>query len=253
LIPHIKHIMVSPHIIHKQEKEQFVKLFKQDRIERFDDRVAVLEVFLRIEHHVTVQELTAILGEHGHVLDEAFVRETLEMMCRYGFAQANRFNNGEVRYEHRHLGQHHDHLICTKCQKIVEFENQAVEQLQVQIAEAYGFHMLQHKMELYGICRDCLSGRDEVLTLDVARPGERLRIVAISSGTQAKLRLLTMGLRIGDEIEVITNIQRGQLVIASAFNRLVLGQGLAQKICVSPIRAAGEPALTRRGGKAGGD
>lgn len=240
--------MASQHIIHKKEKEQFVKLFQQDRIDRFDDRLAVLEVFLGTEHHMTAGELAALVNQRGLRFAVEFVHETLELMCRYGFAQANRFDNGEIRYEHRHLGQHHDHLICTKCQKIVEFQNEAMEQLQLKIAENYGFHMLQHKMELYGICRDCLQARERELTLDGARTGERLRVVALSGGTQAKMRLLTMGLRVGDEIEVITNIHRGQLVIASAFNRLVIGQGLARKIRVAPIGSPSEPALAGKVG-----
>ena len=227
--------------IHKREKEQFIKLFKGDRIDRFEDRLAVLEVFLNIEKHVTAQELTQAVHTAGHHLEEAFVQETIEMMCHYGFAQASRFDNGQVRFEHRHLGQHHDHLVCTKCRKIIEFENDAIENLQEQIASTYGFHMLQHKMELYGICRECLARREDLLSLDAARPGERLKVVAFRGGGRLKMRLLTMGLRIGDEIEVITNINRGQVVIASDFNRLVLGQGLASKIMVSALTREERP------------
>jgi Fur family transcriptional regulator, ferric uptake regulator len=227
--------------IHRQEQEQFIKLFEKDRIDRFADRLAILEVFLKIEKHVTLSELGAQVRLTGHRFSDDFVQETIELMCRYGFAQANQFDNGVVRYEHRHLGQHHDHLICTKCQKILEFENRDLEQLQVQIAAAYGFHILQHKMELYGICRDCLDQREQVLTLDAARPGERLKIVEFTGGVQSRLRLLTMGVRIGDEVEVITNIQRGQVVLAVDFKRLVLGQGLAEKIRVVPTAAAPGP------------
>jgi len=226
---------------HKQEKEQFIKLFEKDRIDRFEDRLMILEVFLQTERHATAQELAALVRQEGRDFPDDFVRETIELMCHYGFAQANRFNNGQIRYEHRHLGQHHDHLICTKCGKIIEFEDQSIERLQVQIAAMYGFHILQHKMELYGICRGCLDQRAPVLSLDMARAGERLKIVAFAGGTQSKLRLMSMGLRVGDQIEVITNILQGQVVIALDFSRLVLGQGLARKIHVSPITVDTEP------------
>ncbi len=231
--------------IHRQEKEQFIKLFEQDRIDRFEDRLAVLELFLGSDDHVTVPELAALARRAGHNFSDDFVLETIELMCRYGFAQANHFDNGQVRYEHRHLGQHHDHLICTKCQKIIEFEDADIEQLQLKVAAAYGFHMLQHRMELYGICRQCQDQREQVLCLDAARTGERLRIVAFSGGSQSKLRLLSMGLRVGDEIEVITNIHQGQVVIALDFKRLVLGKGLAQKIRVETIRGAAHPAAPK--------
>jgi Fur family transcriptional regulator, ferric uptake regulator len=230
---------MAPQSIHRQEKEQFIKLFEKDRIDRFEDRLAILEVFLCSEHHVTLQALGDLVRQNGHDFSGAFILETIELMCHYGFAQANRFDNGQIHYEHRHLGQHHDHLICTKCQKIVEFEDNTLERLQIQIANAYGFHILQHKMELYGICRECLNQREPILTLDAARPGERLKIVDFIGGVKFKLRLLTMGLRVGDQVEIITNMHHGQVVLAVDFKRLVLGQGLSKKIRVIPIEAAG--------------
>ncbi len=233
-----RHNMAPQKIIHDQEKEQFIKLFQQDRIDRFNDRLAVLEIFLGTEYHMTAEELGALLREKGRELAPDFIDETIELMCRYGFVQANQFDNGDVRYEHRHLGQHHDHMICTKCKKIIEFESPAIEQLQLREAVSKGFHLLQHKMELYGICSDCIQGRDRILSLDAARPGERVKIVAFSGGTQSKLRLLTMGLRIGDQLEIISNIRQGQVVVAADFKRLALGRGLAQKIRVSPVADA---------------
>jgi Fur family ferric uptake transcriptional regulator len=120
--------------IHLKEKEQFKKLFKQEYIDSFEDRFAILEVFLQTEKHVTVDELVRLLEQNGHRLDPQFVRETLKLMCRFGFAHKSRFDNGQARYEHRHLGQHHDHMICTRCRQIIEFEEDQLEKLQIQIA-----------------------------------------------------------------------------------------------------------------------
>jgi Fur family transcriptional regulator, ferric uptake regulator len=104
--------------IHQQEKEQFKTLFKQEHIDNIDDRFAVLEVFLQTESHVSVDMLHDLLKQKGYDFSTGFLRDTLKLLCRYGFAQKNKFDNGVVRYEHRHLGQHHDHMICTKCRKI---------------------------------------------------------------------------------------------------------------------------------------
>jgi len=224
---------MAAHAIHKQEKEQFQKLFEQDRIDRFEDRLAVLGVFLTTEHHVTAQELMDLVHEQGLCLSSDFVNDTLDLMCHYGFAKQNRFGNGEPQYEHHHLGQHHDHMICTKCKKIFEFQNSDMERLQLKIAAENGFHMLQHRMELYGICRQCMARQDALIPLENTKKGERVVIKAFTGGAAARLRLITMGLRIGDEIEIITNVSQGQLVIAADFKRLVLGRGLAKKIQVS--------------------
>jgi Fe2+ transport system protein FeoA len=69
-----------------------------------------------------------------------------------------------------------------------------------------------------------------------AKQGERLVVKAFIGGAKSKMRLLSMGLRIGDQIDVITNLNKGQLVIALEFNRLVLGRGLAEKIMVQPVQ-----------------
>ena len=218
--------------VHHQEKDQFQKLFKQEKIDRFDDRYTILETFLQTEHHVTETELADLLESGGHSFSDDFIRETLDLMCRFGFAQASRFDNGQVRYEHRHLGQHHDHMICTKCRKILEFTNHQLEELQKQIAVSQGFHMLQHRMEIYGICGDCMAERVRLIPLTAARQGERLIIREFTGGSKSRMRLLSMGLRVGEEIEVVTNLNAGQVVIAVDYSRYAIGRGLAEKIMV---------------------
>jgi len=224
-------------LLHIQEKEQFRKLFQQERVENFEDRFKVLEAFLSTEKHVTVEELVGMLSGRGPTLSAEFVRDTLKMLSRLGFARQSRFDNGVVRYEHHHLGDHHDHMICTKCGRIIEFKEDRLERYQIQIAANHGFHMLRHKMEIYGICAGCLKERSRQMPLTMAKAGERLVIREISGGASVRLRLLTMGLRVGDRIEVITNDGQGQLAIAVELKRYALGRGLAQKIVVeSPER-----------------
>lgn len=222
--------------LHRQEKEQFKKLFKQEAVDHFDDRLKVLEFFLNSEHHVTAGELASLIEQNGHTLSPDFVLETLKLMCRFGFAQKNRFEDGHTRYEHMHLGQHHDHMICTRCNAIVEFQNEELEVLQLKIASEFGFHTLQHKMELYGICAACMKDHARLMSLTLAKQGERVKVKEFTGGSESRMRLMSMGLRIGDEVQVITNLGKGQMAIAVDFKRFVIGRGLAQKIMVIPIQ-----------------
>ena len=223
-----------PTTLHTREREQFKKLFKQEEIDDFADRYTVLEVFLATEHHVTPMELTRLLAQQGHYLEPDFVHETLRLMCRFGFARRVRFADGRYRYEHLHLGQHHDHMICTKCKSIFEFEDRTLEKLQAKIANSYGFHMLQHRMEIYGICQECMARRDHHIPLIKAKVGEELVIKEIMGGSGARMRLMAMGLRVGDRVRVLTNIADQQIAVAVDYNRYVLGRGLARKIVVEP-------------------
>ncbi|MFH2064300.1 MAG: transcriptional repressor [Pseudomonadota bacterium] len=219
--------------IHAQEKEQFKKLLHQEGAVEIDKRFQVFEAFLMTENHVTVPELVSFLADRNVRVDPDFVSDTLQFMVHYGFAEKKRFDDGKNRFEHRHIGIHHDHMICTKCREIMEFTDDRLEKLQLKIAGKHGFHMLLHKMEIYGICSECMSGQDERLPLDLAKPGDRLIIKEYTGGKNFTMRLVSMGLRIGDTIEVLTNSGKGQVVVAAGFSRYMLGRGMSQKILVA--------------------
>lgn len=219
--------------IHRLEKEQFKKLFSQEGLDDFDDRMVVLEAFLQTENHITVSDLVEILAGQGVAMDSGFVRDTLKLLCHFGFASRNRFHDGKVRYEHRHLGCHHDHIICTKCGDIIEFEDEQLESVQAAVAASHGFYMLQHRMEIYGICGKCMEQRELTIPLDRAKPGEQVVIESLTGGSSARMRLTAMGLKVGDRIEVVTSAPKGEVVIAADGKRYALGRGMARKILVA--------------------
>ncbi len=111
-----------------------------------------------------------------------------------------------------------------------------MEALQVRISRRYDFHILQHKMEFYGLCSQCLPKQTISIPLVMCKQGQRLIIREFTGGTATRLRMSTMGLRVGDEIEVITNSSKGQVVIAADRTRLALGRGLAEKIQVEAVQ-----------------
>lgn len=217
---------------HEQEKKQFKRLFQQQGVDQFDLRFQVLEAFLKLEDHVTVKDVMARLKKDGFILDPEFVHNSMELLCRFGFASKIDFQDKETQYEHRHLGVHHDHMICTKCGLILEFKDEVLEKQQYRVADAYGFHMLQHKMEIYGICAECMKKRETLVPLNMAKQGEKLIVKGVDAGDKMQLRISSMGLKIGDVIEIVSSGFGGQMVIATGDNRLVLGRGMAEKIKV---------------------
>lgn len=223
---------------HEHEKKQFKRLFSHLGIDEFEKRFQVLESFLKLEHHVTVADIKKQLEADNIKLPDAFISQSMELLCRCGFASRMEFDHSPPKYEHRHLGLHHDHMICTKCGTILEFRDESLEKLQREATHAYGFHMLQHKMEIYGICAECMTKRDTLVSLDMARQGEKLIIRQIEAGRNLQMRITSMGLRPGDLIEIVSSQVGGQVVIASGDNRLIIGKGMAQKILVEPSHAA---------------
>jgi len=220
-------------VSHGGEREQFLTVLRSFEATRVDDRLAVLDIFLDMEEHVTLSELTAEVRKRAPgLLDQAFLQETMEMFCQYGFAQRRDFESSETCYEHLHLGKHHDHLICTKCGRIQEFHDEHLERLQNRIAQGFSFHPLQHRMEIYGLCDQCMATRRGVIPLPMAANGERVTIVEITGGRQMKRRLADMGLAEGACLEVVSNTT-GPFVVIVNQTRLALGSGIAEKIMVN--------------------
>ena len=120
--------------------------------------------------------------------------------------------------------------------RIIEFENDHLEKLQKMIAQTYGFHMLSHRMEIYGLCSECTMVQVQKESLACAKPGAKLVISGIDGGRNVNMRLRSMGLKPGDNVEVVNSFG-GQIVIAVDYTRLVIGKGLANKIKVQNVTA----------------
>lgn len=122
-------------------------------------RELILETFLRSQKHISVEDLLRDVRVQDAGVGHATVYRTMKLFVEAGLATERKFSEGAARYEpaDEHGDGHHDHLICTRCSRIIEFENPEIEDLQLAVAARLGFKLLDHKMELYGICPDCLA------------------------------------------------------------------------------------------------
>ncbi len=220
---------------HEEIYHQFKVIFEEEDLDRIDERLHILKVFLDLEDHPTAAELTSVLRDRGLHFSEGFVSENLKLFSRFGFASEKNFTDQPPRYEHLHLGSHHDHLVCVRCGKIIEFYNPEIEDLQMKVAREKGFHPLQHRMEIYGFCSDCFQERVPLMPLTMVSPGEKVRIEALNNGRGMTRRLTDMGLNVGAEIHVINKGRPGPFLIAVRGARLGIGHGVAHKIMVSPV------------------
>jgi Fur family ferric uptake transcriptional regulator len=116
-------------------------------------RNLIVETFLASGGHLNIEQLLAKVREQDARVSAATVYRTMKLLTECGLAQPRHFGDGLTRYET--AGDHHDHLICTQCQRIVEFEDEEIEALQEAVAKRHGFKVTHHKMELYGLCPKC--------------------------------------------------------------------------------------------------
>ena len=118
-------------------------------------RDSVLRIFRNAGRHLSTEELFQLVRKEHPGIGYATVARTLKLLATAGFAQERHFEDGVSRFEYSETDKHHDHLICTRCRTIVEFENDKIEQLQEQVARQKGFQVQNHRLEIYGLCADC--------------------------------------------------------------------------------------------------
>lgn len=138
-----------------EKKKIFSDFARQKQLRSTRQRDIILDVFLSTHQHVSVEELYLSIKSGNPGIGYATVYRTLKLFVEAGLANEILLHDGQTRYEHVLRGEHHDHLICTGCNTIIEFENEAMEALQDEIAARHGFTIKNHKMEIYGFCSEC--------------------------------------------------------------------------------------------------
>jgi Fur family ferric uptake transcriptional regulator len=121
---------------------------------RSRSRGQIIEVFFRACRHLTVEELTRKVRVKNRNIGSATVYRTLKLLTGMGYAKELDFGEGAKRYE-SNLTEHHDHLVCTACGKVAEFEEPRIEELQEKVARRHGFSPTMHRLAIYGYCSRC--------------------------------------------------------------------------------------------------
>ena len=116
----------------------------------------IARVFFELRRHISAEELYAEVKKVNPHVGYATIYRTLKLLKECDLLSERHFDEGQARYEV--AGEHHhDHFICERCGKIMEFENDELERMQQAIAQKMGVLLTHHKMELYGLCADCRS------------------------------------------------------------------------------------------------
>lgn len=132
----------------------------------------IARVFFGTDRHLSVEELYGEVRRVNPRIGYATVYRTLRLLKEAGLAAERHFDDAEARYEQTAEDEeHHDHFICERCQRIVEFSNDEIEALQEAIARKLGFVITRHRLELYGICRDCREGPTKETVSDTFKKG----------------------------------------------------------------------------------
>lgn len=138
-----------------EEQEVFLKHIQKQGLKRTAQRDLILEVFLRNEGHVSGEDLYQLVREKDPSVGQTTVYRTLRLLTDAGLAREVRFGDGMAHYEHNYKHEHHDHMICSECGKIIEFYSPELEAIQDAMAAKHKFQLTEHLLRMIGICADC--------------------------------------------------------------------------------------------------
>jgi len=115
-----------------------------------DQRKIIAKVMSDANDHPNVDELYNRVSKIDSKISIATVYRTVKLFEEFGILAKHEFKGGKARYEELNES-HHDHLIDIKSGEIIEFVDQEIEKLQKKVAEKYGYDLVDHKLELYGV------------------------------------------------------------------------------------------------------
>src|SRR6267142_5003506 len=138
-----------------EEQEVFPKHIQKEGLKRTAQRDLILDVFLRTEGHVSGEDLYRLVREQDASVGQTTVYRTLRLLTEAGLAREVRFGDGRAHYEHNYKHQHHDHMICSECGKIIEFYSPELEAIQDAMAAKHKFELTEHLLRMIGVCSDC--------------------------------------------------------------------------------------------------
>jgi Fur family ferric uptake transcriptional regulator len=115
-----------------------------------DQRRIIAKIMSESQDHPDVDELYRRASEIDKKISIATVYRTVKLFEESGIITKHDFKGGKARYEEL-SESHHDHLIDIKTGEIIEFVDEEIEKLQKKVADKYGYNLVDHKLELYGI------------------------------------------------------------------------------------------------------
>ena len=119
-------------------------------------RRTILHQAVQARGHFSAEQLLHLSKKQDRTISKATVYRTLALLKESSVLEEQDFGDGKKLYERAQGRNHHDHLICIRCGKIIEFENNPIEKLQDAEARHHQFKIVYHSLKLFGFCKACV-------------------------------------------------------------------------------------------------
>ncbi len=140
------------------EIEKWEQFLREKGYKLTPERRVVLEEIFSHHGHFHAEELyRRIKSRRKRKVSLATIYRTLPLLVESGIIREVMRCEGRGIYEHIWGEKHHDHLVCMRCGKVIEFYDERIERLQQDICKKYGFHPVEYRLGIKGYCQECQS------------------------------------------------------------------------------------------------
>ncbi|MBI4911452.1 MAG: transcriptional repressor [Acidobacteria bacterium] len=143
------------------DQVRFEGFLRTHQLKLTGERRALLSAVLGWGSHFDADTLHMALKQKGETISRATVYRTLDLLVQCGIVRKDSLGHQQAQYEAVKPGEHHDHLICMNCGKVIEFFREDLESLQDAICAQQKFKPLHHSLQIFGICSACKGKVDE--------------------------------------------------------------------------------------------
>ncbi|MCB1034039.1 MAG: transcriptional repressor [Acidobacteria bacterium] len=141
----------------QQERQQFLRFLRGRGQRVTSERLALFDEIYTQHRHLDAEALLTAMQQKGLKISRATVYRNLDLLVECGLVRKQRLGRNRFLYEHVHPGQRHDHLICRRCGRVVEFVSAGIGALQAEICRAHGFDPREFSLQISSVCRPCVE------------------------------------------------------------------------------------------------
>lgn len=142
------------------ERKCFEAFLKSRKSKLTSERIIIFDAVFHHPSHFDAESLHTELRKLN--ISRATVYRTLDLLVQSGLVRKNNLGANHAIYEVAKENEHHDHLICLKCGKVVEFFCSDLEALQMSVSTEHGFQIFHHSLQIFGLCSKCKGRMDEI-------------------------------------------------------------------------------------------